>query len=155
MTDIPNKLKQLSWQLPNPFIRLWTVKTEHIDHYEHTNNVAYLSRLESLAWEHSRSLGLHFEDYQALDRAMVITQHKLKYHAASHLGDELACATWIVECDKKFRLARRFEFINLHTDLTVFTARTDFVCVTLSSGVPKRMPRDFNIAYGNAITSTN
>ena len=151
MTQTLPLLSDLPWQLPNPFVSLWKIQDAHIDHYQHTNNVAYLSRLESLAWEHSQSLGLQFDDYQALDRAMVITQHQLNYHAPSHVCDKLACATWIVACDKKFRLSRRFEFINLATQKAVFTAKTDFVCVSLKSGIPKRMPKQFAETYGNAI----
>jgi acyl-CoA thioester hydrolase len=75
----------------------------------------------------------------------------LSYHAPSHLADNLACATWIVACDKKFRLSRRFEFINLRTNKTVFSAKTDFVCVSLKDGVPKRMPEKFSQIYGDAL----
>lgn len=150
----------LKWKYPHPFVRAWRITQEHIDHYQHTNNVAYLSRLERLAWEHSRSLGLEFSDYQTLDRAMVITQHKLQYHAPSHLNDELACATWIVKCDNKFRLSRCFEFIKLADNRKneekgdakmVFSAQTDFVCCSLSTGMPKKMPKAFAEIYGSAL----
>jgi acyl-CoA thioester hydrolase len=151
MSDLTNSLAQLTWQLPEPFVSVWTIEPTHIDHYNHTNNVAYLSQVENLAWAHSKSLGLAFTDYQTLDRAMVIVQHNLSYHAPSHLADNLACATWIVACDKKFRLSRRFEFINLRTNKTVFSAKTDFVCVSLKDGVPKRMPEKFSQIYGDAL----
>ena len=141
------------WYFVKPFVSEWKIEKNHIDHYQHTNNVAYLSRLEALAWEHSASLGLRFVDYQEQDRAMVITQHKLTYHAASHLGDTLQCATWIVQCDKKFRLSRKFQFINAATSTTVFSASTDFVCVELSSGRPRRMPDVFANTYFNALVS--
>ena len=155
----PNTLRaalpeSLKWQYPNPFVRTWKIAQEHIDHYQHTNNVAYLSRLERLAWEHSQSLGLQFVDYQALDRAMVIIKHTLHYHAPSHLDDTLACATWIVNCDNKFKLSRRFEFIKLGEEKTVFSAQTDFVCVSLSTGMPKKMPEPFARIYGSAIIDT-
>jgi acyl-CoA thioester hydrolase len=150
----------LKWKYPHPFVRTWKITQEHIDHYQHTNNVAYLSRLERLAWEHSRSLGLEFSDYQSLDRAMVITQHNLQYHAPSHLNDKLACATWIVKCDHKFRLSRCFEFIKLGDNRkdeersntkVVFSAQTDFVCCSLSTGMPKKMPKAFAEIYGSAL----
>lgn len=113
--------------------------------------MAYLSRLEKLAWQHSNSLGLTINDYQKADRAMVITKHELNYHLPSHLDDHLACATWITFSDQKFRLRREFQFINITTEKTVFTANTDFVCVSLSSGTPKRMPTIFCKIYGDAI----
>ncbi len=143
-------LKDLEWQIPHPYISDWTIKSEDIDHYYHTNNIAYLKRLESLAWEHSNTLGLNFEEYQRLDRAMVITKHDLNYHFATHLNDVIAVATWIVYCDKKFKLNRYFQFINTFSKKTVFTAKTEFVCVSLSTGTPKRMPLEFSEIYGNA-----
>ena len=144
------KASALPWQYPQPFIGTWVIGDDSIDHYQHTNNVAYLTRLEKLAWEHSNTLGLDFEDYQRLDRAMVITQHELNYHLPTYLGDTLACATWIVACDNKFRLSRRFQFINLASLKTCFSATTHFVCVSLSKGAPKRMPPEFMDTYTKA-----
>lgn len=146
---------QFAWQFSGPFISQWTITQTDIDHYQHTNNVAYLSRLEKLAWEHSNSIGLTFQDYQKLNRAMVITKHELHYHLASHLHDELACATWITECDKKFRLSRQFQFINIKTNKTVFSAKTDFVCVCLEKGAPKKMPKEFMLVYGDLAEKFN
>lgn len=154
MSEEISSYEAFAWQRPFPFISQWKIEPESIDHYYHTNNTAYLKRLESLAWEHSNALGMNFENYRDLDRAMVITKHELNYHFATHLNDELAVATWITHCDKKFRLTRFFEFINVFTQKTVFTATTDFVCVCLSSGAPKRMPKEFIEVYSNANQAT-
>jgi len=145
----------LDWLHPSPFISSWKIDTSHLDHYQHTNNLAYLARLERLAWEHSAQLGLTFAEYEQLDRAMVITKHELNYHFPTHLGDDLACATWIVNCDNKFRLNRDFQYINPHSGRTVFSATTHFVCVSLKTGMPKRMPEAFKHVYGQAALSTN
>jgi acyl-CoA thioester hydrolase len=144
----------LNWQHPMPFMESWKIDASHIDHYKHTNNIAYLARLEQLAWEHSNHIGLTFQDYQRLDRAMVITQHALNYHLPSHLHDTLICATWIVGCDKKCRLSRQFQYINPVSGKTVFSAKTHFVCVSLASGAPKKMPSMFQDIYGNACIET-
>ena len=143
------RISELEWRHHGPFIGEWTIDVSHIDHYQHTNNLAYLARLEKLAWEHSNALGLQFADYESLDRAMVITQHELNYHLPSHLDDTLACATWIVSCDEKFRLSREFQYINIANGKTIFTAKTHFVCVSLRTGMPKRMPEAFSRIYGN------
>jgi acyl-CoA thioester hydrolase len=140
----------LAWERPAAFVSLWTIGEQHIDHYEHVNNVAYVSQLEALAWQHSNYLGLCMQDYRKLDRGMVIQQHVLNYHIAAHLGDELACATWITDCDNKFRLSRAFQFISLKHQKTVFTAQTHFICVSLSRGTPKKMPMEFVDIYGKA-----
>lgn len=153
MTSVNTKdepdINMLDWLYPEPFISQWQIDATHIDHYQHTNNIAYLARLELLAWEHSKLLGLTFADYESLDRAMVITQHELNYHLPSHLGDTLACATWIVSCDEKFRLCREFQYISLESERTIFTAKTHFVCVSLKTGMPKKMPVAFKNIYGH------
>ena len=152
MTSVNSIKEQISnkldWMHPDPFTSQWKIDAGHIDHYQHTNNLAYLAKLELLSWEHSTFLGLTFTEYEALDRAMVITQHELNYHYPTHLNDTLACATWIVNCDKKFRLSRQFQFINLKNNKTVFTAKTHFVCVSLKTGLPKKMPEAFKHIYG-------
>lgn len=145
MTDLA-----LPWMHDAPFIEQWHIDKTHIDHYQHVNNVAYLTQLEKLAWAHSNALGLHFSDYQSLNRGMVIKRHELNYHLPTYLGDSLYCATWIVHCDSKLTLKRQFQFICPKRMKTVFDAVTTFVCVSLDTGAPKRMPAQFTEAYGKA-----
>ncbi|MFT6328767.1 MAG: acyl-CoA thioester hydrolase [Bermanella sp.] len=147
------RLSALAWQRNLPFVNTWHIQQQHIDQYKHVNNVAYVSQLETLAWQHSNYLGLRMQEYKSLDRGMVIQQHVLNYQRASHLHDEIACATWIVSCDNKCRLSREFQFISIRTQKTVFTAQTHFVCVALSTGSPKKMPREFMAIYGNAVSA--
>lgn len=142
-----NHWNELDWKHANPFIVLWHIHHDDIDHYKHANNVAYIKQLESLAWAHSNHLGLCFEDYEKLDRAMVIQHHDLYYHAPSFEDDTLACATWITQCDKRLRLQREFQFVSTTSNKTVFSATTDFVCIKLSSGMPKAMPQAFIDVY--------
>jgi len=143
----------LPWMFESPFIKTWRIDHTHIDHYKHVNNVAYLAQAEKLAWSHSNALGLHFADYQDLNRGMVIKRHELNYHLPSHLDDELKCATWIVDCDDRLTLKRQFQFICPERKKTVFDALTTFVCVSLDTGMPKRMPELFKRAYGDACIS--
>jgi acyl-CoA thioester hydrolase len=138
----------MSWQLPDPFICEWQVTPEQIDHYQHANNVAYVSQLEITSWTHSKHLGLTIEQYQALDSGMAIIRHEINYLAAAHVNDLIDCATWIVQCDNRLKLARQFQFIRRNDQLTLLTARTEFVCIALSTGKPKRMPKEFTKAYG-------
>ncbi|MBZ2163751.1 acyl-CoA thioesterase [Alteromonas stellipolaris] len=140
----------LPWRYPSPFTKLWQIDASHLDHYNHVNNVAYLSQAEALAWSHSNSLGLQFSDYQSLNRAMVIKRHELDYHLPSHEGDSLQCATWIVSCDNRLTLKRQFQFVCERRNKTVFEALTTFVCVSLDTGAPKRLPEPFKEVYGNA-----
>lgn len=138
------------WHLPAPHILTWHVEKTQIDHYNHVNNVAYVSKLEQVAWSHSNKLGLTIEQYQHLDRGMAISRHEIDYLAAALMGDTLLCATWIVECDKRLKLARRFQFIRENDGKTMLKAKTEFVCIGLSDGKPKRMPKPFSEIYGAA-----
>lgn len=142
-TDLP-------WRHPEPFTLVWHIANDDIDHYQHVNNVAYLRQAEATAWAHSNALGLSFEDYKQLDRGMVIKRHELDYILATHHNDELICGTWITNCDGKLSLKRQFQFICKRRKKTVFEAQTTFVCVSLSTGQPKRMPDLFKSIYGDA-----
>lgn len=140
-----------NWLLPSPHIIEWQIEAQHIDHYAHVNNVAYVSKLEEVAWSHSNKLGLTIEQYQQLDRGMAIRRHEIDYQAAAHLGNKLLCATWVVACDRKLKLARQFQFIRQADGLSMLKARTEFVCIALSCGKPKRMPEIFAQTYGAAV----
>ena len=148
---LKKRMNNLDWQFDAPYTQTWAIQNAHIDHYNHVNNVAYLSQLESLAWAHTNALGLRFEDYQALDSAMVIHRHELDYILPCHQGDELACSTWITACDGRLHLTRQFQFICLRRFKTVFKAKTEFVCARLSSGAPRRMPQAFKNTYCGAV----
>ncbi len=139
------------WQSPDPFVVSWKIQEQDIDHYQHVNNVAYLSQQENVAWQHSQSLGLSFEDYKALDRAMVIVRHELDYVKPAFREDELLCATWIVACDGRLQLTREFQYIRANTGETLYRGKTRFICVKLSSGQPARMPRPFADIYQGAV----
>ena len=136
------------WLHPKPHIIEWPIQTADIDHYNHVNNVAYVAQLEKVSWSHSNELGLDIQTYQHLDRGMAISKHTIDYHAAAVINDSLLCATWIIECDNRLKLSRQFQYIRQSDGQTVLTARTDFVCIALSSGKPKRMPTEFSAVYG-------
>ena len=142
---------ELNWMLPSPHVISWKIQQNDIDHYNHVNNVAYVKMLEDVAWSHSNKLGLSIDIYRQLDRGMAISRHEIDYLSSALLGDELACATWIVECDSKLKLARHFQFIRVSDNRTMLKARTEFVCIALSSGKPKRMPAEFADVYGRAV----
>jgi acyl-CoA thioester hydrolase len=143
----------MSWQLPNPFLNIWQVTPQQIDYYQHANNVTYVSQLELTSWAHSNHLGLTIEQYQTLNRGMAISRHEINYLAAAHVNDLIDCATWIVQCDNRLKLTRQFQFIRRGDQKTLLTARTEFVCIALSTGKPKRMPKEFVDIYGPATVS--
>ncbi len=143
-----NNVQSLPWDygLP-PFLRQINVGEDHIDIMGHTNNVVYVSWLEDVAWGHSKALGLGWERYQQLNRAMVARRHEVDYLAATFAGDELVMGTWITENDRKLSITRRYQLIRLKDSVTVLRGCTKWVCVALDSGKPKRMPEAFVDGY--------
>ena len=136
-----------SWDVPAPFIEPVTVSVEHLDRFGHTNNVQYLRWLEQVAWAHSASLGLGFDDYERLNAGCVARRHELDYLAATFAGDALLLGTWIHECDAKFTMWRAYQIIRVADGKTVLRGRTQWVCIDMKTGRPKRMPAEFVAAY--------
>lgn len=140
----------LQWNYASPYIAIWKIDEGDIDHYQHVNNVAYVAKTEQLAWQHTKSLGLTFADYQQHDVGIVVHRHELNYLLPCHLGDEIICATWVTHCDQKLRINRHFQFIHSVTQKTIFTGDTHFICTSLSSGKAKRLPPSFAQIYSDA-----
>ena len=141
----------MQWALPEPFVIDIRVADEAIDAYQHVNNSEYLRWVEHVSWAHSDALGLTFERHCQLDRALVVHRHELDYLAPAFAGDALQLATWIVECDGRFSLTRRFQLIRSKDAKTLLYARTRFACVALSTGRARRLPDEYQRIYGRAV----
>ncbi|WP_251977011.1 acyl-CoA thioesterase [Salinicola avicenniae] len=140
----------MDWDFADPFVIELQVDATSIDHYGHVNNAEYLRWIERASWSHSRALGLTLDDYRALNRGMVVHRHELDYLAPAFEGDRLALATWIVACDGRLTLHRRFQLVQVETSRTLLRAHTRFACIDLASSRPKRMPPRFVDVYGGA-----
>ena len=146
-----DELNGLDWDFGAPsFCRDIQVEDKHIDIMGHTNNVVYVSWLEDVAWGHSQALGLGWDKYTELNRAMVARRHEVDYLAATFKGDNLLMGTWITENDQKISITRRYQLIRPEDGVTVLRGCTKWVCVAVDSGRPKRMPPEF--INGNRIT---
>jgi acyl-CoA thioester hydrolase len=144
----PSEIEQLDWDYGVPsYFRAIEVNEAHIDIMGHTNNVVYVSWLEEAAWGHSQALGLDWNKYTELNRAMVARRHEVDYLAATFAGDHLVMGTWIVENDKKLSLSRRYQLIRPKDGVTALRGYTKWVCVAVDSGRPKRMPAEFVNGY--------
>lgn len=140
----------MSWDLPTPFVIDIEVDEAAIDDYGHVNNTEYLRWIEQISWAHSQRLGLDISDYREHDRAMAVHRHELDYLAPAHAGDQLRLATWIVDCDGRLTLTRRFQLKRAGDDRTLLRARTRFACIELSSGRARRLPAAYAAIYGDA-----
>ncbi|WP_163577882.1 acyl-CoA thioesterase [Halomonas faecis] len=138
------------WDLPDPFVIELGVAASAIDEYGHANNAEYLRWVERVSWAHSDYLGLDLARYRELDRAMAVHRHELDYLAPAFQGERLQLATWIVGCDGRLTLTRRFQLIRPADGRTLLRARTRFACIELSSGRPRRLPDEYVAIYGGA-----
>jgi acyl-CoA thioester hydrolase len=139
-------MSEPKWDFPEPHILKVTVRPEDIDAFQHTNNVVYLKWLESIAWDHSRHLGLDWPQYERLGYGMVARRHELDYLLPTFLGEEIWLATWILYTDKLV-IRRAYQFLRPADGHTVFRGRTRWVCVDLKEGKVRRMPPEFQAAY--------
>jgi acyl-CoA thioester hydrolase len=137
----------LPWDIATPHREAVRVGPEHLDQFGHTNNVVYLQWLEKVAWSHSIQLGLGFDAYERLGCGCVARRHEIDYLAPTFAGDELQLGTWVAECDQRLTMWRAYQFIRVADARTVLRARTQWVCVDLQSGKPRRMPPEFIAAY--------
>lgn len=139
------------WDYPNPHTLETRVSAEDIDGLDHTNNIVYVKWCESVAWSHSVSLGLDLVCYRTLDRAMAIAHSEYDYLQASREGDDIVAATWIVSWDRKLTMARRFQIVRPADGVTLLRGGMRFACIEISSGKPRRMPKEFLDGYGPAV----
>lgn len=142
----------LAWDVPAPFIQTVSVGSEHLDEFGHTNNIVYLTWLQDVAWAHSVALGFGIADYRRLGTGCVARRHELDYLAASFPGDRLHVATWIAENTGKLDMWRAYQIIREQDGRTVMRGRTQWICVDMKTGRPRRQPQEFIAAY--RVTST-
>ena len=143
LPGVPDEL----WDHPDPFVVQHTVSAEDTDALGHSNNVCYLAWLERCAWEHSAAVGFNTQQMLDIDRAMVVRNVQMQYLLATFAGDELYVGDWISACDGRLRATRRFQIVRAQDQATVLRADIDFVCITVSTGRPTRMPAEFVAAY--------
>lgn len=137
----------IEWDLPNVHQLEVVVPPESIDVLGHVNNTEYLRFLERIAWQHTQTLGLGWDVYQRLNRAMVARRTEVDYLAPAYEGETLLVGTWIVENDQRLTLTRRYQIVRENDGLTLLRGRTKWVCVALDSGKPRRMPTEFLSGY--------
>ena len=146
-------LAELPWDRPDPFAIAISVAPKHIDALGHTNNVHYLDWVQRCAWQHSRHRGFGEEQMVELGKAMAVRTTRLDYLLATFAGDQLLVGDWITACDRRLRATRSFQIIRRSDQMSVLRAQIDYVCISISSGKPSRMPEAFQRAYADDLRS--
>ena len=114
-------LNNLSWKYSNPHILEFKVVSDDIDILGHVNNKVYLNWCERVSWDHSAKLGITPDTYKKNQCACVVIRSENNFSGSLFIDDEIAISTWITKTDKKVRLSRFFQIINIAKNHTVFT----------------------------------
>ena len=139
---------EIAWDLPDPFTIDLVVGTSDIDQYGHTNNAVYLSWCDRVAWAHTTAVGLGIDEYRKLDRAMAVRRSEVHHLAPCFAGDRIRIGNWIVsDTAPRSRALRRYQITRLNDGKTLVRALSEFVCIELSTGRPKRLPDVFKERY--------
>ncbi|WP_348672993.1 thioesterase family protein [uncultured Abyssibacter sp.] len=139
----PDTFTTIAFDVPAPYTEVRTVADSDIDRLGHTNNVVYLGWLESVAWAHSVHLGLDWDLYQRINACFVARRHTLDYLRPTFVGDELHVATWITDNPGRVTMDRAYQIVRAADGVTVLRGTTQWACVDLTTGRPRRMPPEF------------
>mgnify|MGYP001488550190 FL=1 len=144
------EISDADWDHADPFFLDRLVSENDVDELLHTNNTVYVHWCQEAAWAHSKQLGLDIERYKELDRAMAITYSEYRYLRASNVGDKVKIGTWIVSWDRKLTMKREFQIIR-EDGATLLRGAMHFACIEISTGKPRRLPKEFIEGYGPAV----
>ena len=142
-----NRSTSFDWDYKNPHILEFQVLKENIDILGHVNNKVYLDWCEIVSWDHSKSLGISPEIYKDLRCACVVIKNKIEYLGSLFEDDSIIISTWITKTDSRLKLSRLFQVIRPEDNKTVFRSNVDYVCISLDTYKPIRMPELLKKAY--------
>ncbi len=128
------------------FKTTYVVQDSDIDGLGHMNNTVYLRLMENLAWAHSEHLGLGVEDFQRIGSAMVAREHRMTYLGALFEGETVQFETWLDHIDA-LNMHRYYRFTRVSDQKVAFEAHTHWVCISIATGRPQRMPPEFKAVY--------
>lgn len=122
------------------------VQPEHIDGLGHVNNVVYMQWMQEVTTAHIEAIGLGLEQYHALKHAMVAVEHQVQYRKAAFEGDEIILRTWLNDINALYSF-RQYAFYRPQDQTLLFTGNTQWACIEMATGRPKRMSPTFTQAY--------
>tara|TARA_B100001094_G_C17816609_1_gene616420 strand:+ start:198 stop:641 length:444 start_codon:yes stop_codon:yes gene_type:complete len=142
-----NEVDNLKWDYKHPHYLTFKVSESQIDILGHVNNKVYLDWCELVSWDHSRSLGVTPEIYKKLKCACVVVNNNIDYVGSLFKDDQIAISTWITQTDSKIKLSRLFQIIRINDNKVIFRSNVNYVCISLESFKPKKMPQLFRDSY--------
>jgi len=140
MTD---DLLSLNWDYPDPFIITLKSKEDEADGYGHINNSVYVSWMDQCAWQHCEAVKMTPEFCRNLNAGFAAIRHEIDYLTAAYPNQNIAIANWVTLNDGRLRAERRFQIIRIDDGQTLLRCISRYVCINLTTGRPKRVPKDF------------
>ena len=131
-----------------------TVQPEHIDVLGHVNNVVYVSWMQDVATAHIEQLGLGLKEYIVLKHAMVAVEHHVQYRKAAVEGEEMILRTWVNDINALYSF-RQSVFYRPKDKAVLFMGNTQWACIEIATGRPKRMSPTFTQAYQPILDTEN
>ena len=122
------------------------VPQEAIDSNGHVNNVQYVQWMQDVASAHIKTLGLGVQEYLKLKHAMVAVEHHVQYRKVALEGEELILRTWLSDLNALYSF-RQYAFYRPQDKSLLFMGNTQWACVEIATGRPKRMSPTFTQAY--------
>jgi len=135
---------------PDPFTLRLTITPAHISRIiPHVPNTTFVQWLETMAVNHSDSLGFDGAWHRQRDLIWFVRRHEIDYRAAALAGDRLLCATWPTFM-KAATAHRQHEIRRAHDGAVIARGLNVWGYVDIQTGRPLRMPPEVLDAFDPA-----
>lgn len=121
------------------------VEPADIDVFGHANNVVWVRWINDAAFAHACHVGLGPDACNALGAVWVVRSHNIEYLLPAFEGQQIECVTW-PDSVRGATSLRRSLFLN--DGRVLARAETTWALLQITTGRPRRVPRDFMTAYG-------
>lgn len=115
-----------------------------IDELGHANNVVWIRWINDAALAHACEVGLGPEECRALDAVWVVRRHDIEYLRPAFEGQTIECFTWPASVRGATSLRRTLFRCE---DRVLARAETTWALLAMSTGKPRRVPREMMVAY--------
>lgn len=138
---------------PGAFTMRRVVEWRDVDSVGHVNNAVYLSYMEESAIEQSASINWPMQRMRDEGFGVVARKHQIEYRLQAELGDPLLVTTYLSE-PRRSSIIRNF-IITRPDGGIVARSRSLYLCVSLSTGMPIRIPQQVMEDFAAVIAEAN
>ncbi len=132
--------------MPAVFLQTRTVTPEDVDGQGHVNNLVYMHWIVDAAVAHSSTQGWTPRRYESTGIGWVAKTHTIEYLKPAYLGEPIEVHTWVAGF-RKVSSVRRYRVLRPSDGAVLAVAETNWAFVTLSTGMPRRIPPEVSDAF--------